>query len=216
MVDSLASRQIDGFCVGAPWNSLAVELGVGRILHFGCDIIARAPEKALAVRAGWAVNRADVLERLLRAIDSAAAFVNNADNVDAVAALLAAPHRVGAPSALIRSALEGRLHRVLSGPRSVAPNYMLIGRDDAARPDPIHAAWLYAQMVRWGQAPLSAELLAAAQTCFRRDLYDATLGTPSKPSHAPADGIGAFVGPPFDADALGDQVAAWKIISKPA
>jgi len=50
MVDSLSSHQVDGFCVGAPWNSIAVQLGIGRILHFGCEIFARAPEKVLAVR----------------------------------------------------------------------------------------------------------------------------------------------------------------------
>ena len=50
MVESLASGHVDGFCVGAPWNSVAVELGVGRILHFGSDIIARASEKVLAMR----------------------------------------------------------------------------------------------------------------------------------------------------------------------
>jgi NitT/TauT family transport system ATP-binding protein len=33
MVDSLASGQVDAFCVGAPWNSVAVDLGVGHILH---------------------------------------------------------------------------------------------------------------------------------------------------------------------------------------
>ena len=35
MARSLASGQLDGFCVGAPWNSLAVLEGHGRILHFG-------------------------------------------------------------------------------------------------------------------------------------------------------------------------------------
>ena len=49
MVDSLASHQVDGFCVGAPWNSVAVKLGIGRIVHFGCDIVARAPEKVLGM-----------------------------------------------------------------------------------------------------------------------------------------------------------------------
>ena len=85
MVDSLASRQVDGFCVGAPWNSLAVELGIGRIVHFGSDIIARAPEKVLAVRASWAENRPDVLGRLLRAISRAADFINDPANLDEVA-----------------------------------------------------------------------------------------------------------------------------------
>src|SRR6185369_4319592 len=33
MVESLQNGQVDAFCVGAPWNSVAVDLGVGHILH---------------------------------------------------------------------------------------------------------------------------------------------------------------------------------------
>ena len=44
MVDSIASGQIDGFCVGAPWKSIAVDRGVGHILHFVSDILVRAAE----------------------------------------------------------------------------------------------------------------------------------------------------------------------------
>ena len=53
MVDSLANGQVDAFCVGAPWNSVAVDLGVGHILHFVSDILVRAAEKVLAVRQSW-------------------------------------------------------------------------------------------------------------------------------------------------------------------
>ena len=103
MVDSLASHQVDGFCVGAPWNSLAVEFGIGRILHFGCDIVARAPEKVLAVRAAWAANRADVLERLLRALNRAADVINDPAYEDDVVALLAAPNRLEVAPEIIRA-----------------------------------------------------------------------------------------------------------------
>ena len=54
MVESLANGQVDGFCVGAPWNSVAVDLGIGFILHFVCEILPRAAEKVLAVRSRWA------------------------------------------------------------------------------------------------------------------------------------------------------------------
>jgi len=37
------------FCVGAPWNSVAVDLGIGHILHFVSEIFARAAEKFLGV-----------------------------------------------------------------------------------------------------------------------------------------------------------------------
>ena len=51
MVESLANGHVDGFCVGAPWNSVAVDLGVGFILHFVSEILLRAAEKVLAVTA---------------------------------------------------------------------------------------------------------------------------------------------------------------------
>src|SRR5215212_996203 len=67
MVDSLANKHVDGFCVGAPWNSVAVDLGIGHVLHFGCEIVARMSEKVLAVRQSWADENPDALAKLARA-----------------------------------------------------------------------------------------------------------------------------------------------------
>jgi two-component system, oxyanion-binding sensor len=214
MVESLGNRHVDGFCVGAPWNSVAVDLGIGRILHFGSDIFARAPEKVLAVHATWAADRADVLRRLLRALDRAVQFIADPVNIEEVASLVAAPHRLNVPPELIRGTVEGQLRLARGAMPSAAPNYILIGRDGAARPDPIHAAWLYAQMARWDQAPLSLELLASAEACFRPDLYDAALSAGAQASCAPADGIGAFVGPKFDADNIAGYLAAFRCPSR--
>ena len=52
----------------------------------------------------------------------------------------------------------------------------LIGRGGASRPDPVQAAWLYAQIVRWGQAALSEELRGIGTGRVPPDLYDAALG----------------------------------------
>ena len=87
MVESLANRHVDGFCVGAPWNSVAVDLGVGFILHFGSDILSRAAEKVLAVRARWAQENPDMLAALVRAHRRAAAFVEDAANREEVTAI---------------------------------------------------------------------------------------------------------------------------------
>jgi ABC-type nitrate/sulfonate/bicarbonate transport system substrate-binding protein len=200
MVESLANGQVDGFCVGSPWNSVAVDLDIGRILHFGSDIIATAPEKTLAVRATWVAEHSETLQRLLRALDCATAIINDPSHLDEVSALVGAPHRLGVAPDLIRGALEGRLRMTPGGSLQKAERYVLIGRDGAARPEPIHAAWLYAQMVRWHQTPFSGELLSIAKACFRPDLYDAALGAGKKALDGPADGIGAFTGPSFDAD----------------
>jgi NitT/TauT family transport system ATP-binding protein len=67
-------------------------------------------------------------------------------------------------------------------------------------------------MVRWGQAPLSAELLAVAKAVFRPDLYDAASAAPETASTGkPADGIGAFAGPPFDPNDIAAHLAAWQV-----
>jgi NitT/TauT family transport system ATP-binding protein len=208
MVDSLSSRQVDGFCVGAPWNSVAVELGIGRILHLGRDLVARAPEKILAVRAAWAANRDDALKRLLAALGRAADLINDPAHSEEVAALLSAPNRIGVAPEMIRRTLEGRIRVAIDGTSRDARDYLLVGRDGAARPDPVAAAWLYAQMVRWRQTPLSAGALATAKACFRSDLYDAAFGAGSKQIDAPPDGIGAFAGPAFDPGRIADHLAA--------
>ena len=212
MVESLAGKQVDAFCVGAPWNSVAVDLGIGHILHFVSEIFTRAAEKLLAMRRSWAEENPDAVARLVRAHKRAADFVEDADNRDEVAMLLAAPHRIGVEPEVIRRTLDGRL-KVSQGAYRDDPRYLLIGRADAARPDPAQAAWLYAQMVRWGQAPLSREMLGAAKAVWRPDLYDAALPRgPSAPlAGEPADGIGAFAGPPFDANDIEAHLAAWTI-----
>jgi NitT/TauT family transport system ATP-binding protein len=214
MVDSLSSRQVDGFCVGAPWNSVAVELGIGHILHFGTDIFTQAPEKVLAVRAAWSANREDVLKRLVIALEQAAAFINNPDNLDEVVALLAAPARIGVTPELLERTFKGRLRIAPGDTHRADPDYILIGRKGAARPEPADAAWLYAQMVRWQQASWSPDLLTAAKASFRSDLYDSSLASTAVPSGAPAQHLRAFTGPHFDADDIPGYLAALKLTAK--
>src|SRR5712675_3512556 len=75
MVDSLANGHVDAFCVGAPWNSIAVDRGVGRILHFVADILVSAAEKVLAVRQNWAEKNPEILASPVRATPREAEYV---------------------------------------------------------------------------------------------------------------------------------------------
>src|SRR6201988_1828396 len=75
MVDSLANGHVDAFCVGAPWNSVAVDRGIGLILHFVSDILVRAAEKVLAIRQSWSERNPDVVASLVRAATRAAEFI---------------------------------------------------------------------------------------------------------------------------------------------
>jgi two-component system, oxyanion-binding sensor len=216
MVESLAGKHVDGFCVGAPWNSVAVNLGLGFILHFVSEILANAAEKLLAVRSAWAREHPDLVTRLVRAHHRAAAFIGDKANRDEVAGLLSAQNRIGVDGALISRTLDGCIKVAPDGTTRSSARYLVIGGRSASRPDPAQAAWLYAQMVRWGQAPLSDDHLAAARTVFRPDLYDAALPDRHETeADAPSDSVGAFAGPPFNADDVEKHLAAWTIKREP-
>jgi two-component system, oxyanion-binding sensor len=210
MVDSLANGHVDAFCVGAPWNSVAVDLGVGRILHFVADILVRAVEKVLAVRQDWSEKNPEVVAALIRAAFRAAEFIEQPRNRAETARILAQPERIGVDADVIQRTLDGRLKISPDGTMRESSRYLLVGREGAARPDPVQAAWLYAQMVRWGQASISPEALETAKAVFRRDLYDAALGREREFADAPG-AIGAFAGPAFDANDIDGHLAAFEI-----
>ena len=208
MVDSLASGQIDAFCVGAPWNAIAVDRGVGHILHFVSDILVRAAEKVLAFRRAWSDKNPDVVAALIRALQRAAEFISNPQNRAEAARLLAKPERIGVKPDIILRAIEGRLQISPAGETRSSDRFLLLGGEGTSRPEPVQAAWLYAQMVRWGQAPMTPGALDTAMAVFRPDLYDAALGQPGDSASAPHL-IGAFAGPPFDPTDIVGHLAAW-------
>jgi ABC-type nitrate/sulfonate/bicarbonate transport system substrate-binding protein len=213
MVESLASRHVDAFCVGAPWNSVAVDLGIGFILHFVSEILPRAAEKVLAFRSRFVREHPEQLTALVRAHARAADFVEDVGNRDEVAAILSAPNRIGVAPDVIRRTLDGRLKIAPDGAVRSDANYLLVGRDGAGRPDPAQAAWLYAQMVRWGQAPFSDEMCRAAMAVFRSDLYDDAVGAAAA---VPPSAIGAFTGPVFDPRDIAGHLSSWRIGRVPA
>jgi NitT/TauT family transport system ATP-binding protein len=210
MVDSLANGHVDAFCVGAPWNSIAVDRGVGHVLHFVSDILVRTAEKVLAVRQAWLEKNPELLAALIRAAFRAAEFIEQPQNRAEAARILAQPERIGVDADVIQRTLDGRLKISPDGTMRESRGYLLVAREGAARPDPVQAAWLYAQMVRWGQTSFSPEALEVAKAVFRPDLYDAALGREGKATGA-SDAIGAFAGPAFDADDIAGHLAAFEI-----
>jgi NitT/TauT family transport system ATP-binding protein len=211
MVDSLANGHVDAFCVGAPWNSVAVDQGIGLILHFTSDILRGGAEKVLGIRQSWAERHPDIVAALTRAHVEAAAFIEAVENRDEVAAILAKPDRIDVSPEVLQRTLDGKLKISPDGTWRESGRYLLVGREGAGRPDPAQAAWLYAQMVRWGQTVISPASLKTAKAVFRPDLYDAAVGANVEIGNGPGDAVGAFAGPAFDPDDIEAHLAAFEI-----
>src|SRR3546814_14799247 len=95
--DALAAGEVDGICVGEPWNSIAVERGVGRIALATAQIWRRGVEKVLAMRSEIADERRDAVEALVRALHHAAAHFVEPPNAGECARLPARPEYPHAP-----------------------------------------------------------------------------------------------------------------------
>lgn len=165
-VEALASGEIDGFCAGAPWNTLAVEAGMGAILHCGVDLVTDLPEKVLAWRADDVERRGELVARLSAAVTEASRWASSEGNWPALARMLAAPDRLAAPAALIEAILRGEIVQGGGRPPRQVPSYIRFDAD-AIRPDPAHADVLLAAMARAGQVVPSPDLLERARAVFR-------------------------------------------------
>ena len=90
-------------------------------------------------------------------------------------------------------------------------DYLLLAREGACRPEPVRGAWLYAQALRWGQARIEPDDLAAARDAMRADLFDAAIGGPSAARGAAP---GVFSGEVFDEGDVRSFVNGFKIGAK--
>lgn len=172
--DAIASGRIDGFCVGEPWNSVAVAAGHARIATVKAAIWKSSPEKVLGVRAEWAQAHEDTLARLLRALYRAAEWCGEAENRGELAAILSGAAYLDLPARHVLGALEGRLET--GGSIHRVDDFFLPVQKAATFPWQSHALWFYSQMVRWRQVAHSAENAERARRTFRPDIYRAALG----------------------------------------
>lgn len=187
MPDALLTGQIDGFCVGEPWNSVAIANGAGTVITTKSAIWASSPEKVLAVRDDWAAENPETLQALLRALYEASAWCGNPDNHAALAEILAQPAYLNRPASQISPALTGS---ILPNAASVS-NFFEPHARAATFPWQSHALWFYTQMVRWDYVKHSDAQAELARRSYRPDLYRAALsqiGVPVPAANSKVEG----------------------------
>ena len=171
VADALASGEIDGSCVGEPWNSVAVDRGVGRIVLATAQIWRRGVEKVLALRESRLMERRDAVEALIRAMRKAGAHFVDPANWQDNAAILAGPRYLDASPELILRAISDRLVLAHGSAATHYPDFMFQHREAANFPWVSQAEWLYTQMVRWDGLPFDPQDAGKAARVFRPDVY---------------------------------------------
>ncbi|MBA2934540.1 ABC transporter substrate-binding protein [Sphingomonas sp. CGMCC 1.13654] len=178
---ALEAGEIDGFIAGEPWSTVAVQAGLAEIVMVGARVWQRGVEKVLAMRTGWMEDNAEVVDRLLLALDRAAAWCDDPAHHGELAELLSRPDYVGRPPEAILPTLTGRLVARPGDASVEVPATILFHREAVGFPWRSHALWIYSQLVRWGMAEPSPEAERQAADVFRSDIYRRALAGTGAP-----------------------------------
>jgi nitrate/nitrite transport system substrate-binding protein len=162
MVARLEEGQLDGYCVGEPWNTLAAHRGSGRTLVTKHEIWNHSPEKVLGVSEEWLERNPATHRAMLGAVLEAAVEVDPPERRLEVAHVIAGESFVDAPVDVLYRSLA------TVGGAGTAP---VFHRNAATHPWTSQAAWLLTQMLRWGYVEKPIDVRALARRVYRPDLH---------------------------------------------
>ena len=168
---NLQAGNLDGFCCGEPWNSVAVASRAGWIVAASAELDPGHPEKVLMVRHDFAANRSEEHLALVAALLEACEFCSHSENAAEIATTLAQPEFVGVPAAILQRSLAGEGDFGTGETRPVRDFFRFHG-DDANEPSGEKVAWAL-QLVRASGlcAQPSALNFALGRRVFRPDLF---------------------------------------------
>ncbi len=172
MVDSLAQGVIAGFCVGEPWNSIAVEHGAGVLAATGFSVWNNAPEKVLGVLEDWHRRHPSTHLRLRLALMESCQWLADMDNRPRVIETLARPEYLGLPASYLAHSLKGDFNPGRRRNPYHQENFHVFARHNAGFPWRSHAKLLLRQCgALLGREISDEKLVSLAQQCYRTDLY---------------------------------------------
>ncbi len=172
MCDSLARGVIDGFCVGEPWSTVAVEQGIGSVVASGYDIWNNAPEKVLGVTQQWHDAHPATHLRLRLAIMEACQMLESPEQREAIALTMSQAEYLNLPSRYILPSLTGAYHYTKGSDAVVIPNFHVFWKYQAGFPWRSQAQWILTQTSKMLGKDISAEQAQSLiQQCWRPDLY---------------------------------------------
>ncbi len=171
MVANMRIGNMDGFCVGEPWNARAIHDKIGFSVATSQDIWTDHPEKVLGCTAEFVTKNPNTARAILMAVLEACRYIDATENRSKVAKLIAGKAYVNAPEAVIEGRFVGKYENGL-GKSWQDPNYMKFFNDGSV-PFPYlsDGMWFMTQHKRWGLLKSDPDYLAVAKQVNRIDLY---------------------------------------------
>ena len=170
MVTNLKTGNLDGFCVGEPWNSRAIEAGFGWCAATTAQLSPQHPEKVLMTTHAFTETHTEEHRALIAALLEACAWCQAGANREALAHLLSTSGYISAPVETLRRSLQGPFEMGFDRKIPAAEFHVFHG-PEVNEPGPDKAGWIMDQLFRSRLVEHSAATVQTLRQVFRPDLF---------------------------------------------
>ena len=176
MVANMRVGNMDGYCVGEPWNHRAIADGIGITAQTTQDIWRDHPEKVLATTGDFAKKFPNTCRAVTAAIIEAGRWIDaGLQNKTKMAETIADKSYVNTSVDVINQRILGRYQNGLSGSLAKTwddPNHMKFYNDGAVNfPYLSDGMWFLTQHKRWGLIKDHPDYLGVAKQISQIDIY---------------------------------------------
>ena len=177
MVANMRVGNMDGFCVGEPWNQRAIMDKIGVTAITTQDIWKDHPEKVLGTSGEFAKNNPNTCRAVMMAVLEASRWIDaSLANKMKMAETVAQKSYINTSADAINERILGRYQNGM-GKSWDDPNHMKFFNDGAVNfPYLSDGMWFLTQHKRWGLLKEHPDYLAVAKQVNQIDLYKQAAG----------------------------------------
>ncbi len=172
MVANMRVGNMDGFCVGEPWNHRAIIDGIGVTAATTQDVWRDHPEKALGSTAEFVAKNPNTCRAVIAAVLEAGRWIDaSLGNKNKMAEVIAEKSYVNTSVDAINQRILGRYQNGL-GKTWDDPHHMKFFNDGAVNyPYLSDGLWFLTQHKRWGLLKDHPDYLAVTKSINQTELY---------------------------------------------
>lgn len=179
MPATLEAGNIQGYCVGEPWNQQAVAKGIGVPVTTNYDVWKNNPEKVFGVTKKWADENPKTHLAVIKALIRAGKWLDETNdggelvNREEACRILSRSDYVGADFDVIKNSMTGFFYFQKTDKRPM-PDFNVFFKYHCTYPWYSDGVWFLTQMRRWGQiteAKPAEWYHEKAKEVYRPDIY---------------------------------------------
>ncbi|HEY9865355.1 MAG TPA: CmpA/NrtA family ABC transporter substrate-binding protein, partial [Candidatus Obscuribacterales bacterium] len=196
MVANMKVGNMEGFCVGEPWNAQLVNQKAGYTALITGELWKDHPEKAFSMRADWVDKNPKAAKALTMAVLEAQQWCDKPENIEEMCQIVSQDKWFKVPFKDIIERSRGNIDFGDGRVITASPLAMKFWRDNASYPYKSHDSWFLTEDIRWGYLPADLDIKATVDKVNREDLWKEaakSLNVPAEQIPAtPSRGIETF------------------------